>query len=243
MRLFSSSLNIGIFILGAAMVFSAKAHATKNVSSPYVSKGELEIEAKTEYHIDDDNDVDGAWEQSFEVGYGITDYIGVEAGIEFADAPGEDLETKALEVEAKVQFTEKGQYFIDSGVKLEYGYNTSGEPDDIGAELLLAKAYDRFSHGMNIGIGTEVGDDSDDRGALDVSWKTEYEISETFSLGFEYYGDFGDMTDEYDDQEHLIGPVAYGDFIYGAEYEAGILFGISEASPDAALKLNFGYEF
>lgn len=84
-----------------AVFLPQNVHAGKSVTSPYVSEGEWEAEAKTEYLIDDDNSVDGTWEQSVEVGYGLTDYLGVEAGVEFEDAPGDDIETKKVEVEAK----------------------------------------------------------------------------------------------------------------------------------------------
>ncbi len=51
--------------LAAILAFAvpATAHASKTVSSPYVEKGEVELESKTGYDIDDDNDVDGAWKE------------------------------------------------------------------------------------------------------------------------------------------------------------------------------------
>ncbi|MGH1399020.1 MAG: hypothetical protein ACRBCT_07390 [Alphaproteobacteria bacterium] len=232
-----------LLALGVAVFMPGQAYAVKNVSSPYVSAGEWEVESKTQYEIDDDNSVDGTFEQAFEFGYGVTDSFGIEAGIEFEDTPDEDFEAKKIEVEATFQFTEKGDYYIDSGVKFEYAHNLQGGNDEVGAKLLLAKGYDKFYHGANIGVETEIGDDADERGEWALGWKSKYKHHENFNPGFEYYADFGDGTKDYEDQKHLIGPVAYGDIMHGVEYEAGVLFGISEAAPDAALKFILEYEF
>lgn len=128
-------------------------------------------------------------------------------------------------------------------MKLEYGHSTNGGVDEVGAELLLAKSHGAFSHVANLELGTEVDDDSSDRAEYGLSWKTKYQYTELFSPGIEYYGSYGDSTVDSDDQSHLLGPVAYGDLIEGVEYEAGVLAGLSDGSPDATLKLNLEYEF
>ena len=231
------------FLAGAVALLPAQALAVKDVSSPYVDAGEIEIESKTGYDIDDDNDVDGTFEQAFEVGYGVTDWLGVEAGIEFKDEPGEDIETEKLELEATIQLTEKDEFFVDTGLKFGYGHSTNGGDDELETELLLAKSYGKFYHGANIEVGTAIGDDVDERGEWGLGWKSKYKYLETFSPGFEYHASFGDGTDDYEDQEHLLGPVAYGDINENFEYEAGVLLGISEAAPDANLKFILEYKF
>jgi len=218
------------------------AHAGKSVTSPYVSEGEWEIEAKSQLDLDNDASNEG-FEQSFEIGYGITDFLGLEAGIEFEDTPGEDLYTKQLEVEGKIQFTEENAFIVDSGLKLAYKYNLSGAADSVEAKLLLGKKFEKWEHVANLEIGREVGDDSDDHEEYGIAWKTKYKYNYYFDPGFEYYGDFGDTTEDYDGQSHRLGPVAYGHIVDGFEYEAGLLAGISDGAPDATLKLNLEYEF
>lgn len=205
-------------------------------------KGEWEIEGKTEYLIDSDNNVDGSWEQSLEVGYGLTDFMSVEVGVEFEDEPGEDTKTSGVEFEAKFQFTDKGEYFVDSGAKVEYKHDTATGADKIGAKIIFAKSFEEFSHKANFKIEREIGDNSADHEEYDFSWATKYSLSDDLALGGEYYADFADLTEDYDGQKHRLGPVVYGEFA-GLEYEAGVLAGISRAAPDATVKINLGYEF
>ncbi len=243
MRISSVKISVlGLMSIGIAAVPTA-AFAGKSVSSPYVDKGEIEIESKFERKFDDRSAVDGEWEQSFEVGYGLTDYLGVEAGIEFENPANDDIETKKLELEAKVQLAEKGAWIVDPGLKFGYGYSTNGGTDEIEAEILLAKTIGKFSHVMNLELGHEVGEGSSDRYEHGISWKTKYKYKEIFSPGIEYYGSMGDSTEDYDDQSHLLGPVAYGDLTENFEYAFGVLAGISDAAPDATVKLNFEYKF
>ncbi len=228
--------------LALFLIFSPQsALAGKSVTSPYVELGELEIESKTQIDIDDDA-ANEKVEQSFEVEYGVTDFMAVEAAIEFEDKAGNDLETKKAEIEAKFQLTETGEYFVDTGLKVGYEYSLSAGTDSVGAKLLFGKKLQEWEHLANLGISREVGENSSDNEAYEVAWKTKYRYSSNFEPGFEYYGDFGDTTTNYDGQSHRIGPTAYGD-IGPIGYDAGILVGISDAAPDATLKLNLEYEF
>ncbi len=231
-----------IGISGFVFMSVSNAYAGRDVSSPYVSKGEWDLESKSEYVIDGDNDVDDTFEQSFEVGYGITEYLGIEAGIEFEDEPGEDFEAKSLEVETTIQLSERGEYFIDSGLKFKYEHSLLGGADELVGEVLLAKAVGKMSYGANIDVATEVGDGSDDGQDIGFDWKAAYQYSDHYAFGLEYYGSYGDTTDDISDLEHLLGPVAYGE-IGEVEYEAGVLAGLTDESPDVTLKLNFEYEF
>ncbi|MGB0719172.1 MAG: hypothetical protein ACPGRX_01780 [Bdellovibrionales bacterium] len=230
-------------LLSSAVYFAPNfAFAGKKVYSPYVSAGEVELEYKGEYKIDDDNSVDGAWEQTIGAGYGVSDFLFVEGAIEFEDEPDKDVETKALEFEAKFQLTEQGQYFLDAGALVEYKYSLAGDADKIEGKALLAKEIGPTSNYANFIIEREVGEDSSDREEYGLAWKTKYHYSKAFDPGFEYYADFGDTTEDYSGQTHRIGPTAYGD-LGPFEYDAGVLFGISRAAPDATLKLNLEYEF
>lgn len=227
---------------GVILFLPVSSQAAKYVYSPYVSAGEIELESKTEYHIDDDNDVDGSWEESIGVGYGVTDYMAVEAYVEFEDEPGEDITTNALEFEARFQFSERGQYFVDSGLLLEYKYSLSGGADKIEAKGLLAKEIGQTQNLVNLVVEKEIGEDAQDHEEYGFLLSSKYMYSSNFDPGIEYYADFGDLTEDYDGQKHRIGPVAYGK-IGEVGYDAGVLFGISNAAPDATVKLNLEYEF
>ena len=236
---------IAVIVFGFMHIFAADAYAGKSVSSPYAEKDKWEIEAKTEIDLDDDNDdVNGTWEQSIKLGYGVTDFLKVEAGYEFEDEPGEDLSSKVLEVEALVELTEGHDTPVDAGIKFKYKYNLAGDADEISSKLIFAKKYAAWQHYFNAQIKKEIGEDHGDNEKYDIAWKTKYKGFKAMDLGVEYYGDFSDTTGDYDDQKHRIGPVVYADIgDTGFEFETGVLAGISDAAPDATLKLNLEYGF
>lgn len=109
--------------------------------------------------------------------------------------------------------------------------------------------------------------------ALSYGWRVTYKISELLSLGAEGYGAVEDLGNApaARDQIHRIGPVLYlghvhgaADGIHGSAHEAhgagneqtashgtqpewhgeiGVLFGLTDATDDAAIKLNIGADF
>lgn len=233
-----------LLVVLLAVFLPGHAQADSEVSAPYVTKGKLKFQSRSEYLIDESDSIDGSFEQIFEAGYGVTDYLFLEAGVQFNDEPGEDIEIKDIILEAKVQFTEKDEYFVDVGAKLEYKYNTDGGTDKLKGKLLFAKEIGKFANLANVALEYEVGEGSSDRSKFKLDLQSKYKFSPYFQPGIEYFGDFKDTTKEFEDQEHVVGPVAFGK-IKGTslKYEAGALFGVTHKSPDATLKLNLKYKF
>ncbi len=233
-------------ILAALVAAPGQAHATKKVYTPYVEKGELEVEYKGRYEVDDDDDVDGKWVQKTGVGYGVTDYWFTEIYGEF-EKEGEsdaDAEFHAIEWENKFMLTEAGEYFVDVGLLTELVYNTSGGADKGEVKLLLAKDIGQTTHAANLILEREFGEDSSDETEAGFAWSSKYRLNESFEPGFELHSDFGALSDgpSYDEQKHMVGPVAYGHF-GPVGYDVGVLFGISDAAPDATLKAILEYEW
>lgn len=227
---------------GGVLVYAGPVYASKSVSSPHVTAGKLEVASKTEVDMDDDDDVHGSWEQTFEVTYGLTDRVAVQVSTEFQDEPGEDVEAKELELEGKLELTEKGAFFIDSGIKIEYEKKLNTGADEISATAIFSKKIGDSAHTANFKIEREIGDDSADHEKYEIKWRSKYEYSSSLDFGFEYHGDLRDTTDDYSGQKHNIGPVLYG--TAGAfKYDAGVLGGVSKAASDAILKVNVSYKF
>ena len=63
-----------------------------------------------------------------------------------------------------------------------------------------------------------------------------------FEPGIEIYSEFGDFDNDFDEQGHSIGPVAYGKLFDNIGYDTGVLFGVSDAAPDVELKAVLEYE-
>lgn len=231
---------MSLLMVGAS---SMPAWASKTITSPYVTKGKAEIEMKSGYALDDKSG-DDAWEVKTSASYGVTDWWEAEAGVAIEDeGDNEGAELSAIFFESKFQLAKPGEFFVDPGIKVEYGHSLNSNADEIEAKFILAKQIGKFNNLANFSIGREVGDDASDETGYGFSYGVSYDMAEDFALGLEWYSDFGNFDDDFDDQGHQFGPVIYGDTPFGLEYEAGVLAGVSESAPDALTKLVLAYEF
>ncbi len=244
----SASKTAALMLLGlAAFVLPTQsAQAGKKVYTPYVEMGELELESRTEYNVDDDSDVDGAWEQSIGLGYGVNEFWFTEVYGEWEKEgdSGADVEFTNIEWENRFQLTQPGEYFLDFGVLTELKFNMQDGANKAELKGLVAKDTGDFSHAANIIVEREFGEDSSDDTEAGFAWSTKYRYMPEFEPGIEMYNDFGEINDssDFDDEKHRLGPVAYGK-IGQFGYDVGYLFGLSDAAPDGTLKVNLEYEF
>jgi len=218
------------------------AFATKKVYNPYVEKGEVEIEYRGGYDFDDNDDADGAWKQKLAIGYGFTDYWFSEiyGEVEKGGESGTDIEFTAVEWENKFQLTGQGEYWLDVGLLTEIKISTDGGEDKAEAKLLLAKDWGDFTHLLNLAVERELNNGTSTE--FGTSWGSRYRYNKFFEPGFEFHSGFGDFDNSFNEEDHRLGPVIYGQ-IGAVKYDIGYLFGLSNGAPDGTLKVLFEYEF
>ena len=82
-------------------------------------------------------------------------------------------------------------------------------------------------------------------------WSSRYDLSASFQPGFEINSEFGELRHarRFNDQEHYIGPAAYGKIpvqVVGQfdalKYRVGYFFGISEAASQGQAVGQLEYE-
>ena len=247
-RLFKTVLFVMICV-GVLTVFSNDAFAIKKVYSPYVEKGELEIEARGGINFDDRHDVDKLQTQKYAVGYGVTNYWLTEVYGEIEkeyNANGEDLDFSFTEVEweNKFQLTPKGKYPVDLGFLVEYAVSTEDKhADKLEWSFLLGKQLGKIEHYANFKFEHTVGGGMTNETKGGLSWSSRYRLNKYFEPGFEYYADFGGLNagKSFQEQSHQTGPVFYGK-IGSIKYDVGYLFGVSDAAPEGMLKWILEYE-
>jgi hypothetical protein len=216
-----------LLIIVIAFTWPQAAHATRTVTSPWVDEGVLKLKSKTGITHDDESESrDGALQQNFAAEYGLTERFSLEAeGI--IENPGDEDDTSiaAAQLKGKLQFTEKGKHWIDSGARLTYEQGYDDNPD---ANLIFSQ---------------ETGEDADDEAEAGFSWSSRYKMSPAFEPGVEIYSNIGRTSDrpDFEDQDHSIGPVAYGKLGSNFKYEAGYLAGITENAADERFKAILEY--
>lgn len=247
MRHFFLSL---IFVL---TILPVPALAINKLYYPYVEQGELELEYFGSRSVDGNGAKDDAQKQQFSVGYGVTEYWFTELYAKYEKEPQDGLVFDAWEWENIFQLNERGEDWVDAGASLAYEWTPSdNQADTLEARLLFAKDLDETSHTFNIILEKDVG--SGPKKALEgeVLWSSRYTaLSEYFEPGFELDSSFGELehAGSFNDQEHYIGPVAYGSIRpfqgeHGGKlkYRLGYLFGFSRAASDGQAIAQLEYE-
>jgi high-affinity iron transporter len=241
---------VAMALVAAVLLLSApRSEAMQEIYSPYVEKGELELEARNVTDVDKDNTKDGARADKYELGYGITDWWFSSLFVEYGRGASGRLQHDSNAWENHFQFTEPGKYWLDVGGYLEYEAPVdSSSPNKLETKLLLEKPIGRFVNTANIIIEREVGGGASNDVPLSYAWRTKYKLQQEFEPGVEVYGELGTLADVRAGNAQMLqlGPVFTGKFRLGGTskvaYEAGYLFGLSSASPDGAVKLLLEYE-
>lgn len=84
--------------------------------------------------------------------------------------------------------------------------------------------------------------------ALSYGWHVKKEIREGLAIGIESFGTIEDLGHAlpWSEQEHRIGPAIFTEFklANGLQIspDLGVLFGLTKATPDLAIKLNIGFQ-
>jgi FTR1 family protein len=241
-----------VVIVGAAclVVLPQEAHATNKVYSPIVEQGELEIEFRGQYDVDERSSKDNAQKYKYAIGYGVTNHWFTEIYGESErtkNEEDEDLNFKftAISWENRFQLTEQGQFPVDVGAYLEYEASFENKhPDKLEAKLLLEKSLTKFTHTLNLSLEQQVGWHPGEDLAGGLAWSSKYRLKQWFQPGIEWYSDFGEIGQmvSYQDQKHQLGPVFYGK-VGHVKYDVGYLFGMSDAAPKGEIKWIAEYEF
>lgn len=248
MKFYTSKPIRSFFVSGIFLAtFSFPAFALDGkVYSPTVVKGEAELEYAGTRTFDSSKEKNNLQENQFSVGYGVTDFWAPEVYFAtFTHGPGQPQDVRATEFENIIQFWPTGKYWLDAGMLASYHLATKKETaDSVELKLLLQKDIGRFTAIANLGGGREVGNLGIPGNDLSSAANVRYRWLPYFEPGIEWqagYGMWGDHNG-FNEQEHYLGPIIYGELISGLKYEAGYFAGISNAAASSAARLKIEYE-
>lgn len=232
-------------VLGIAL-YGAPALALDKIYSPNVEYREMSVEYNASRSFDHDRSKDNVQSHELSFEAGITPRIQLEVGAGFAKASGDSLQLEDVELEGRFQFFEQGENWMDSGLLLAYGFGTqSHAADAVEAKLLLQKDIGMTTTMVNVGLEQAVGAHAGSGGPeYALLWNTRYRYSKYFQPGIELQSEFGQNPrfNQLDEQEHYIGPAAYGKIYGPLKYQAAYLFGVSDAASQGAGRLTIEYE-
>ncbi len=101
---------------------------------------------------------------------------------------------------------------------------------------------------LDLGVADGDDDDAEARTTLGYQWQVLYRHSHRIYYGLQGMGEMGQWDDwaKRDDQEHKIGPTLFGRLKTAGgqrlNYNAGLLFGVTDGTPDYTLRFKLEYE-
>ena len=240
---------VGISMGATLVADTGGAHAGNKVFSPQVVKGEAELEVRGNFDTDHRGNKDGNQKHEVELGYAPTDFWFFEVATEVVKEPNTSRTLEAVELENTFRLLPEGKYWLNLGFFAKYEFAIPGEnPDEFEFGPILQKQFGKMVVTVNPFFLREIGNNSANGAAFRYGVQAKYRLMPEFEPGVEAFGkpgtvgSFGPLSS----QTHQIGPVAFGKFRLGTgqviKYQVGVLFGLTEISPDATLKWILEYE-
>jgi len=232
----------------AALLAPALARADFHTRSPNeIDWHEFEIEHNGSTTFDRHDDKADQRSYTAEFGVGVTDWWHPELELGIERDGGPDQPTRITEgvFENTIRLTESGEGWVDVGFYAEYAFGLRhGSADSVEFGPLFQKDIGRTTHTLNLLLTKGVGSVQDDHGFdFSYAWQSRWNIWRLLSPAIEVYGDAGaiDHVDPFKQQQLIVGPVAVGTLFLGNslgkfKYEAGYLFGATNASPSGTLR-------
>lgn len=149
-----------------------------------------------------------------------------------------DFQIRGVEAEAQWQLTEQGEYFADWGLLFELEKTRNDDSTELSTALLTEKEWGRWSGTANVYGIYEFGDDVND----------EFETALTLQGRYRYTQHLEPAIEMYKGQNTFgIGPVFLGSHSLGEarrlRWEAGVVLGLDNDTPDSTTRILLEYEF
>jgi hypothetical protein len=219
------------------------------VHSPIVEEGEKELDFKAGTAKNRDGTRESAYSLGF--GWGVNSWWFTEVYAKGHKLPGQGNSFDAWEWENKFQLTETGKYPVDVGFLLEIerprdrseGYEYKWGP------LFQADITNKVQGNLNILVEKHIRAAVPEKAELGYQWQVKYRYKPEFEFGAQGFGDVGPWNhwEPSSEQPHIAGPAIFGKLRVGQKqvinYNAGILFGLTNGAPRNTLRLQAEYEF
>lgn len=232
-----------------SMTTTVHASPSDYVITPQVQEGEREIDFKAGTAKNRDGTRESAYSLGF--GYGVTSRWFTELYGKWHKEPGAQSGFDAWEWENKVQLTETGQYPVDIGFVLEVerpkdrseGYEYTWGP------LFQTDLSTEVQANLNLLVTKHIRAASPSNAELGYQWQVKDRWRPNFEYGVQGFGGVGPLShfSPEDEQSHTVGPAIFGRVRAGQRefinYNAAVLFGVTNGSPRTTLRLQAEYEF
>jgi len=209
---------------------AASEFSVDKVYHPYVQPLERELEWRMLLG-------DGQQLHRFGIGKSLSDRLYIE-GYAIGEDNDHHFSLAALEIEAKWQLTEQGEYDADWGVLFELEHEQHDDTWALSSGLLMEKEWGRWVGAANLIIEYEWGNEIKNELESSLALQARYRYSAKLEPAIEFYSN---------ENGQAVGPVVMGDIRLAhakkMHWEVGSIFGLGYKGPDNTLRVLVEYEY
>ncbi|MFT4863700.1 MAG: hypothetical protein ACI95C_002934 [Pseudohongiellaceae bacterium] len=232
------ALLLSIFAASASSYCLADGTVIDKTYHPYVDALEFEIEFRSLYQNQETSLANPQQLHQLSIGKSFGEKWFAEAYLVGQKQHRGGFDLDAIELELKLQLTEQGEYAVDWGLLFEYENVIDADAQEFTVALLAEREFGRWSATTNLLLIQEWGDDIKDEFETALSFQTRYRYSRAFEPAVELYAGQGTLG---------IGPVFLGSMKLGVRksiiWEAGLILGMDNQTPDQTFRFLLEYEF
>ncbi len=223
---------------------SARADPASKIYLPQAVYGEWELEMRGGFENWDRHDGGNAQQYVFDIGRGITSRWFSELAFFYSKTDASSGELDEIKSENIFVLTEPGQYWLDIGLIAEYVRNRAEHVNEIEFGPLLQKEIGNEQFNLNFEFERELVGGAETE--LTYGWQWKHRGNPLLEWGLQGFGEFGEIDDLGHEHVHKIGPALFGQMRTAErnkiKYDAALLFGVTNSTPDTTLRVQFEYE-
>ncbi len=205
---------------------------------PYVQQLEQELEWRAVSQDDQPGVGDGLQTHRFAYGRSLGERWFGEVYLVGEKSDDDAFEVSGYELEASWQATERGEGWADWGLVFEFEKEANAAIWEFATGILVEKEFGRWSGTANFFVAQEWGPDIPDEVESRLGLQLRYRYSRLLEPAIEFYS--GQDT-------RGLGPVFLGQINLGikrqVKWEAGIIYGLDDRSPNQTLRFLLEWEF
>lgn len=226
------------FVLFYSGLSIADGAVIDKIYHPYVQPLEREIEFRALMQDNQPGYDDRVQLYRLAYGQSINEHWFGEIYIIGEQSAHDDFNIEAYELEALWQITEQGEFAVDWGMLFEIEKEAHKDIWELSVGLLAEKEWGKWSSTANVFITEEWGSDIDSELETSLGLQARYRYSKALEPALEFYR--GEDT-------RALGPALLGQIALDGKrqitWEAGVIFGLDEKSPNQTLRLLAEFEF
>jgi len=239
------------FILMLGSTFDFASADVFSVDEPEAVKGEQEIEVNGAVQNGFPVNADPVrYSMEVEYTYGVTKWLSLSPLVDFDKPNGDSFHATVAGLES-VWFPVVGKLLTVAWFTEVEGAVHHDETNSTTFGPIVQFGHDEASLILNPYLEKSFGRNHEEGIDFTYQWQAKASVTERLALGIEGFGVVPNIADSpgIDFQEHRIGPVLYYEKELAGEKErtfaidAGVLFGLTEATPNVTGKVNASLAF